>query len=57
MMSDDEFENSYTEERAPVSVISASRLNDDLDALMFFLEGSFTRRVPVRLASSRFVYY
>ena len=57
MLSDEEFDNSYTDEGSPVSVIPASRLKDHLEALVFILEGSFAKRNPARLASTGFVHY
>ena len=57
MMSDEEFDNSYKEKVAPISVILASRLKDELEALVFLLERSFANRVHMRLTSTGFVHY
>ena len=57
MMPDEELDNSYVGEGSPVSMIPASRLKEDLDALTFILEESISNRVPVLLASTGFVHY
>ena len=57
MTSDEEVDNSYQDERSPASVLPASRLKEDLEALAFPLNGSIAKRVPVRLVSTGFVHY
>ena len=57
MKSDEEFDNSYQVDGAPASVLLASRLKENLEALAFLLDGSTAKRVPVRLVSTGFVHY
>ena len=45
------------EKEAPIKVKPASRLQDDLDALDFLLEGPISKRVSVRVKNSGFVHY
>ena len=56
MMPNEELDNSYADEGEPVRVIPISRLKDNLEAFMFFLEGFIAKRVPVRLASTGIVH-